>query len=207
MFPRLSAPRLIVLAFAVLIVVGTFLLKIPAANNGITWLDAFFESVSAVTVTGLQAVVPAEDFTPLGQGILAGLIQLGGLGIMTAATVGALLIGRRMGFRELLIVREELASPDSPRNVARLVGQVALIAFLVELVGVVALTARFAIEGHGLGSLGLGIFYSIAGFCQAGFDILEGGTASYAGDPTVNLTLIYPIVAGGFGFPVLVNLY
>jgi trk system potassium uptake protein len=176
MFSRHSAPRLIVLAFAGLIVVGTFLLKIPAANNGITWLDAFFESVSAVTVTGLQAVVPAEDFTPLGQGILAGLIQLGGLGIMTAATVGALLIGRRMGFRELLIVREELASPDSPRNVARLVGQVALITFLVEAVGVVALTIRFAVEGHGLGSLGLGIFYSIAAFCQAGFDILEGGS-------------------------------
>jgi trk system potassium uptake protein len=206
-FPRLSAPRLIVLAFAGLIVVGTLLLKIPAANNSISWLDAFFESVSAVTVTGLQAVVPAEDFTPLGQGILAGLIQLGGLGIMTAATVGALLMGRRMGFRELLIVREELASPDAPRNVVRLVGQVALIAFLVELVGVVALTSRFAIEGHGLGSLGLGIFYSIAGFCQAGFDILEGGIVSYAGDPTVNLTLIYLIVAGGLGFPVLVNLY
>jgi trk system potassium uptake protein TrkH len=207
MFPRLSAPRLIVLAFAGLILLGTLLLKIPAANNGISWMDAFFESVSAVTVTGLQAVSPAEDFTPLGQGILAGLIQLGGLGIMTAATVGALLIGRRMGFRELLIVREELASPDAPRNVARLIGQVALITLLVELVGVVTLTARFAIEGHGLGSLGLGIFYSIAGFCQAGFEILEGGIVSYAGDPTVNLTLIYLIIAGGLGFPVLVNLY
>src|SRR3712207_3008767 len=191
MFPRLSAPRLIVLAFAVLVLIGTLLLKIPAANNGISWLDAFFESASAVTVTGLQAVTPAEDFTPLGQGILALLIQLGGLGIMTAATVGALLIGRRMGFRELIIVREELASPDSPRNVALLVVQVALTAFLVELVGVVALTARFAIDGHGLGSLGLGLFYSIAAFCQAGFDILEGGIGSYAGDPTVNLTLIY----------------
>jgi len=205
--PRLSAPRLIVLAFAVLVLIGTLLLKIPAANNGISWLDAFFESASAVTVTGLQAVTPAEDFTPLGQGILALLIQLGGLGIMTAATVGALLIGRRMGFRELIIVREELASPDSPRNVALLVVQVALTAFLVELVGVVALTARFAIDGHGLGSLGLGLFYSIAAFCQAGFDILEGGIGSYAGDPTVNLTLIYLIIAGGLGFPVLVNLY
>src|SRR5215204_1640472 len=155
----------------------------PAADDGISWLDAFFESVSAVTVTGLQAVVPAEDFTPLGQGILAALIQLGGLGIMTATTVGALLIGRRMGFRELLIVREELASPDSPRNVARLVGQVALISVLVELVGAVALTIRFALKGHGIGSLGLGIFHSIAAFCNAGFDIFEGGTATYAGDP------------------------
>ena len=207
MFPRLSAPRLIVLAFAGLILLGTLLLKIPAANNGISWLDAFFESVSAVTVTGLQAVPPVQAFTPLGQGILAGLIQLGGLGIMTAATVGALLIGRRMGFRELLIVREELASPDTPRNVARLIGQVALITLLVELVGVVALTARFALEGNGWSSLGLGIFYSIAGFCQAGFDILEAGIVSYAGDPTVNLTLIYLIIAGGLGFPVLVNLY
>jgi trk system potassium uptake protein len=207
MFPRLSAPRVIVLAFAGLIVAGTLLLKIPAANNGITWLDAFFESVSAVTVTGLQAVVPADDFTPLGQGILAGLIQLGGLGIMTAATVGALLMGRQMGFRELLIVREELASPDTPRNVARLIGQVALITFLVELVGVVALTVRFALEGHGIGSLGLGIFHSVAAFCNAGFDIFEGGTATYAGDPTVNLILIYLVIAGGLGFPVLVNLY
>ena len=207
MFPRLSAPRLIVLAFAGLILVGTLLLKIPAANNGISWTDAFFESVSAVTVTGLQTVVPARDFTPLGQGILAGLIQLGGLGIMTATTVGALLIGRRMGFRDLLVVREELASPDSPRSVARLVGQVAFITFLVELVGAVALTIRFAVEGHGWGSLGLGVFHTIAAFCNAGFDIFEQGTASYAGDPTVNLALIYLIIAGGLGFPVLVNLY
>ena len=207
MFPRLSAPRLIVLAFAGLILVGTLLLKIPAANNGISWVDAFFESASAVTVTGLQAVIPAKDFTPLGQSILAVLIQLGGLGIMTATTVGALLIGRRMGFRDLLVVREELASPDSPRNVARLVGQVAFITFLVELVGVVALTIRFALEGHGIGSLGLGIFHTIAAFCNAGFDIFEQGTAFYAGDPTVNLTLIYLIIAGGLGFPVLVNLY
>jgi trk system potassium uptake protein TrkH len=206
-FPRLSAPRLIVLAFAGLILLGTLLLKIPAANNGISWTDAFFESVSAVTVTGLQAVIPAKDFTPLGQAILAGLIQLGGLGIMTLATVAALLIGRRMGFRDLLVVREELASPDSPRNVLRLVGQVALITLLVEVVGVVILTVRFALEGHGIGSLGLGLFHTIAAYCNAGFDIFENGTAAYAGDWTVNLTLIYLIIAGGLGFPVLVNLY
>ncbi len=207
MFPRLSAPRLIVLAFAGLILVGTLLLKIPAANNGITWFDAFFESVSAVTVTGLQAVVPADTFTPLGQAILAALIQLGGLGIMTAATVGALLIGRRMGFRDLLVVREELASPDSPRNVARLIGQVALITLLVEAVGVVILTVRFAVAGHGIGSLGLGVFHSVSAFCNAGFEIFEEGIAPYAGDWTINLTLIYLIIAGGLGFPVLVNLY
>jgi trk system potassium uptake protein TrkH len=198
---------LIVVAFAGLILLGTLLLKIPAANDDVSWMDAFFESVSAVTVTGLQAVVPARDFTPFGQAILAGLMQLGGLGIMTATTVGALLIGGRMGFRDLLVIREELASPDSPRNVARLVGQIALITLLVEAVGAVILTVHFVLEGHGLGSLGLGLFHTVAAFCNSGFDIFEEGTAFYAGDWTVNLTLIYLIIAGGLGFPVLVNLY
>jgi trk system potassium uptake protein len=207
-FPRLSAPRLIVVAFLGLILLGTLLLKIPAANNGISWMDALFESVSAVTVTGLQATPPVETFTPLGQGILTLLIQLGGLGIMTAATVGALLVGRRLGFRDLLVVREELASPDSPGNVIRLIGQVALITFLVELVGAVILTSHFLLQGFGpLKSIGFGVFHTVAAFCNAGFDIFEGGMASYAGDWVVNLTFIYLIIAGGLGFPVLVNLY
>lgn len=207
MFPRLSAPRLIVIAFAGLILLGAALLKIPAANNGVSWLNAAFESTSAVTVTGLQTTIPAKDFTPLGQGFLAVLIQLGGLGIMTAATVGALLVGRHLGFRELLVVREELTSPDSPGNVVRLVGQVALITLLVESVGAVILTIRFAVEGHGIGSLGLGVFHTIAAFCNAGFDIFQNGTSAYAGDWVVNLTFVYLIVMGGFGFPVLINLY
>lgn len=208
MFPRLSAPRLIVSAFLGLILLGTLLLKIPAANNGISWIDALFESVSAVTVTGLQATPPVEAFTPLGQGILTALIQLGGLGIMTATTVGALVVGRRLGFRDLLVVREELASPDSPGNVVRLIGQVAFITLLVELVGVIVLTVRFLFQGFGpLEALGFGIFHSVAAFCNAGFDIFQNGMASYAGDWVVNLTLIYLIIAGGLGFPVLVNLY
>jgi trk system potassium uptake protein len=207
-FPRLSAPRLIVSAFAGFILLGTLLLKIPAANNNVSWMDAFFESTSAVTVTGLQAVPPVDSFTPLGQVILAILIQLGGLGIMTAATVAALLVGRRMGFRELLVVREELASPDSPRNVTRLIGQVAFITALVEAVGVTLLSARFLTLGFGpFESLGYGTFHTIAAFCNAGFDIFEGGMAQYAGDPWVNLSLIYLIIAGGLGFPVLVNVY
>lgn len=208
MFPRLSAPRLIAGAFLVLILVGTLLLKIPAANNGISWTEAFFESVSAVTVTGLSVVPPAEALTPLGQAILVGLVQLGGLGIMTATTVGALLIGRRMGFRDLLVVREELASADSPRNVLALIGQVALVTGLIEVVGAIILTAWLAFRGLGAAeATGLGVFHAITGFCNAGFDVFPGGLAAYAGDPVVNLTLVYLIVAGGLGFPVLVNLY
>lgn len=205
---RPSTPRIIVLAFAALIVVGTLLLKIPAANNGVSWLDAFFMSTSAVTVTSLMSVSPATQFTSLGQGILAGLMQVGGLGIMTAATVGALLIGARLGFRDLLVVREELASADSPRNVFRLLGQIAFIVVLVEASGAIILTIRFLLGGFSpLEALGYGVFNAVAAFTNAGFDIFDEGFAQFAGDPFVILTITYLIIAGGFGFPVLVNLY
>jgi trk system potassium uptake protein TrkH len=205
---RLSAARLIVLSFAALVLLGTLLLKLPAAGGDISWLDAFFESTSAVTVTGLQTVAPATDFSPPGQAILLVLIQLGGLGIMTAATLATLLIGRRLGFRSLLLVREELASPASPRNVLRLLGQVALVTFAIEGAGFAVLLVRFLAGGYGLlDAAGLAAFHAVSAFCNAGFDIFEEGTATYAGDVAVNLTLIALIVAGGLGFPVLVNVF
>ena len=68
MLARLSPARIIILGFAAMILVGTLLLKLPASSYGISWLDAFFEATSAVTVTGLQVVSPATDFTPFGQG-------------------------------------------------------------------------------------------------------------------------------------------
>src|SRR5215210_278310 len=208
MFPRLSAPRLIVLAFAGLILAGTLLLKIPAANHGISWLDAFFMSVSAATVTSLQTVDPARAFTPLGQAILAGLVQLGGLGIMTVTTVGALLVGRRLGFRDLLVVREELGSPGSPRNVLRLIGQVTLVTLLLEGAGAAILAAHFAARGFDAAkALGYGVFNAVAAFCNAGFNIFKEGASVYAGDWIFNLTLVFLIVMGGLGFPVIVNLY
>ncbi len=109
----LSAPRLVILGFAGAILLGTVLLKLPAAtpDPGISWLDAFFESTSAVTVTGLQVVTPAEDFTTFGQVILAVLIQGGGLGIITVTMLGAILIGGQLGFRDLMAVSQEEGIP------------------------------------------------------------------------------------------------
>ena len=209
MLPRLSAPRLIVLGFTGFVLLGTILLKLPASSQGLSWLDAFFVSVSAVCVTGLSPVDTAAAFTPLGQAFLAILVQIGGLGIMTATTVGAILIGRRLGFNDLLAVRAELGSVDAPRNVLRLLGQIAAITLAIELIGVVALTVRFAVEDDiGLvQALGYGTFHAITAFCNAGFSNLENGLYPYAGDWALNLTLVYLIVAGGLGFPVLVNLY
>ena len=207
---RLSAPRLIALGFAVFMFLGTLLLKLPASTyDDISWVDALFVSVSAVSVTGLASVPFPGTFTSFEIVVVMLLVQVGGLGVMTFATLGAVLIGQRVGFRNLLTVREELGSTDSPRNVFRLIGQIAGITLLVEAAGAVVLAAGFIGSGFGYGQgLFQAVFHAIAAFCNAGFVALpEGDLTSYAGAPSVNLTLVALIVLGGLGFPVLVNLY
>ncbi len=208
MLSRLSAPQIIVLAFAGAIAVGAVLLKLPASSHGLSWLDAFFVSVSAVCVTGLSPVDISQTLTTFGQVVLAGLVQVGGLGIMTAATVGALLARSRLGFRYLLTIREELGSPDAPRNVLRLIGHVALVTVLVELAGAIVVAARFAFDGvGGMSAVGYGVFHAVTAFCNAGFTNFREGLYPYAGDWVITLTFAVLITAGGLGFPVLVNLY
>lgn len=207
---RFSTPRLIVYGFLALMGLGTLLLKLPASTeSGISWMDAFFVSVSCGSVTGLSTVTISTTFTPFGQVVMMVLVQLGGLGIMTVATIAALLVGQRVGFRGLLAVREEMDNVDSLRNTFRLLGQIATITFSVELVGAVVLGVGFFRRGMGLGESAFqGIFHSIMAFCNAGFTILPGeGLIPYAGDWIIIGTLVVVITLGGLGFPVLVDLY
>jgi len=191
-------------------VLGTFLLKLPASTyGGVSWVDALFVSVSAASVTGLSSVDFPATFTHFGSTVVMILIQVGGLGIMTLTTLGALLVGRRVGFRDLLAVREELGSIDSPRNTGRLIGQIAGITLLVEAFGAVVLAFGFIRGGLGYGDgLFQAVFHAVMAFCNAGFPNLpDGDLVPYAGDPAVNLALVALIILGGLGFPVLVNLY
>ena len=207
---RFSTPRLLVYGFVALMALGTGLLKLPASTeSGISWVDAFFVSVSCGSVTGLSTVTIPTTFTPFGQVVMMVLVQLGGLGIMTVATIAALLVGQRVGFRGLLAVREEMDNVDSLRNTFRLLGQIAAITFAVELVGAVALGVGFFRRGMGLGeSAFLGLFHSVMAFCNAGFTTLPGeGLLPYAGDWVIVGTLVAVITLGGLGFPVLVDLY
>jgi trk system potassium uptake protein len=121
---RLTTPRLLVGGFAAVMALGTLLLKLPASTqDGISWINAFFVSVSAVSVTGLSTVDFPATFTSFGGAVVMGLIQVGGLGIMTLATLGALVVGNRVGFKSILSLREELGTIDSPLNTLTLVGR------------------------------------------------------------------------------------
>ena len=207
---RFSTPRIIVYGFAALMALGTLLLKLPASTeSGISWMDAFFVSVSCGSVTGLSTVTIPTTFTPFGEVVMMFLVQLGGLGIMTVTTIAALLVGQRVGFRGLLAVREEMDNVDSLRNTFRLLGQIAAITFTVELVGAVVLGAGFFRRGMGVGESAFqGVFHSIMAFCNAGFSSLPGqALVPYAGDWLIVGTLVAVITLGGLGFPVLVDLY
>ena len=206
---RLSAPQLIVFGFLALMALGTVLLKLPVSTRrDISWMDAMFVSVSAGSVTGLSTVDFAATFTTFGAVVVMVLVQLGGLGIMTVTTLGALFIGQNVGFRGLLAVRESIESVDSPRNTLRLLWQIARITFAVELVGAALLSVAFIRKGLGFGEgVFQGVFHAIMAFCNAGLVNLEAGTlVPYAGDWLVVGTVALVIILGGLGFPVLVDL-
>jgi trk system potassium uptake protein TrkH len=207
---RLSTAQLIVFGFLALMALGTVLLKLPVSTErGISWVDAMFVSVSAGSVTGLSTVDFSGTFTTFGAVVVMVLVQLGGLGIMTVTTMAALFVGQKVGFRDLLVVRESIESVDSPRNTLRLLFQIARITFAVELLAAVALSVAFVRRGMGLGEgIFQGAFHAIMGFCQAGLVNLENGSfVPYAGNWLVIGALVLAIILGGLGFPVLVDLY
>lgn len=208
-FFRLSANRLVLLGFAGAILAGTALLKLPMATaGGISWLDALFEATSAVTVTGLQVVDPPRDFTVFGQVVLAVLIQAGGLGIITATTLGVVLIGGHPSYKELMAAEQEENLPGGPGNLGRLIGWIALFTLVIELVGTLFFTGRLISLGWDLpGALGHAAFNAISAFCNAGLTTFSGGISRFDGDVVVNLVFVALILLGGLGFPVLMSLY
>jgi len=186
------------------------LLELPwATTDGISLVNAFFVAVSCGTVTGLSTVAIPGTFTHFGEIVMMVLMQLGGPGIMTVTTLGALLVGQRIGFRRLLTVSEETENAGSPRNTFRLLFQIARITFAVELFGAVALSIGFVAAGLGVGEgIFQGVFPAIMAFCNSGFATLPGNDLiSYAGNWLIVGALVCVITLGGLGFPVLVDLY
>lgn len=106
--------RLILLSFMTAILIGSALLKLPSAHRGdLSWIDAVFTATSATCVTGLIVKSTPDDFTLTGQMVIAGLIQLGGFGYMTLAVLLVMLLGKRLNFRDRLLLKESYDYPTS----------------------------------------------------------------------------------------------
>lgn len=172
---RISPPQLLVIGFALIIFLGAFLLTLPVATvdgKGLSFINALFTATSATCVTGLVVVDTGTTFTTFGQLTILSLIQIGGLGFMTVATLFTILLGRRISLRQRLLIQESL-NQISLEGMVRLVKSVLLFTFLFEAIGALLLAFRWSFDTDWQSALYLGIFHAISSFNNAGFDIME----------------------------------
>lgn len=195
------------MSFVILIGVGAFLLMLPFAHNGdLRFIDAVFTATSAVCVTGLIVKDTPVDFTAFGHGVLLALIQIGGLGYMTAVTFLAIMRKKRLGYRDRLILKESLNYPGMD-GIFRFLKIVFASIVTIELVGTLILTMRFWMDMPFLKALWFGFFHSISAFNNAGFSLFSDNMIGYRGDIIINLTIPLLIIMGGLGYLVLLELY
>lgn len=203
----LGAPPLILSgSFALLILLGTCLLKLPVATTSpISWIQSLFTATSAVTVTGLVVVDTGTQFTMFGQTVIALLIQCGGLGLMTFAVVTLIALGGRIGFLQRTVAREAFNQTDAS-TLTSTAKSVLAFALLIEAIGMVVLTLRWQAELGWTDSLFHGFFYTISAFNNAGFALSADSLMPYVDDITVNLTITALFIIGGLGFTVWIDL-
>ncbi len=199
--------RIIALGFAAVILLGSVLLILPCSvQEGVTvrYIDALYTSTSAVCVTGLIAIDAGDTFTPLGQFILAALIQIGGLGVTSVGAGVMLAMGRRINLKGRNLIREA-SNLDSGKGVVKFLKNVLLTTLTIELIGAVLSFLVFVQDYPPLKALGISLFHSVAAFNNSGFDILGNyqNLIPYQSNVLLNLTTCGLIIFGGIGFLVI----
>lgn len=210
MLSRLNPPQVLVGSFLALILIGTLLLSSPwsAAGGSPGLLTALFTSTSAVCVTGLVVQDTATYWTAFGQVVIMLLIQIGGLGIMSFATFYALLFGKKIPFRQRLIMQQSI-NRSNTGGIVKIFRHLLFFTFTVELLAALLLALHWRPVYGIKTALWMGLFHAISAFNNAGFDLF-GNLSSLTGlatDYTVNLIIIALIIAGGLGFVVVDELY
>ena len=203
----MSATKLIAVIFFGIICVGTCLLMLPAASrDGQSWsfLPALFTATSATCVTGLTPFDTWSQWSGFGQVVLLSLIEIGGLGFMSAATLVIFLLRRKVGLKQRMVMAQAMSLNDM-NGVVKLQRTVLVGSLSMEALGALILTLRFWPEYGFRQALCWGVFHSVSAFCNAGFDIfgkLAPGSSLqvFQSDPVVLLTLGVLIVVGGLGF-------
>ena len=201
-----SISRTIALVFLGIIVFGALLLMLPAASRSgrsAGAVTALFTATSATCVTGLVLADTWSQWSNFGQAVILAMIQVGGLGFMSAASLAYFTLRRRISIQQQLVMAEAIgADMDDVVDHQRML---LVRAFAVEGVGALILTVRFLFEYPVLQAVKLGVFHSVSAFCNAGFDVLgfiQPGASLYVyrTDPVICLTLSALIILGGLGF-------
>lgn len=211
---KVNPSAVFIAGFFALIIIGAILLSLPvsSANGESTpFFSSLFTAVSSTCITGLIVYDTFTHWSFFGQAVLLSLIQLGGLGFMTVATVFSLLFRRSVGQRERLLLAQNF-NLDETSGIIRLVKLILAGTFSFEGAAAVVLSFRFIPEYGFLSGIWRGVFVSVSAFCNAGFDLMgsHGAFSSltpYADDLTVNLTVCALITVGGLGFLVWQDIF
>ena len=196
--------------FAAAVLAGTLLLLLPVArtgDGGATLTEALFTATSAVCVTGLVIVDTSSHWSGFGEAVILALIQIGGFGIMTMASLLGLLVSRQMGLRSRLTTAAETKSVGIG-DVRKVLLGVAKLSLLFEAVTALVLTARFSLAyDEPLAEAAyLGLFHAVSAFNNAGFGLYADNLVRFVDDAWICVPIAVSVIAGGLGFPVLFEL-
>lgn len=203
----MSPTKLIALVFALIILVGTLLLLLPVSSRSgqsVGFRPALFTATSATCVTGLVLGDTWSLWSGFGQGVILSLIEIGGLGFMSCASLVIFLLRRKIGLRQRMVMAQAL-SVNEMEGVVRLQKWVIFGSLTIQSIGALVLFFRFLPAYGWQIAAKWGVFHSISAFCNAGFDILgqfapNASIAYLNNDPVVLVTLMALVVVGGLGF-------
>jgi trk system potassium uptake protein len=208
---KIKPVQILVVGFAIVILIGTTLLMLPiASNEGVStpFIDALFTATSAVCVTGLVTVDTGTYWNYFGTTVIISLIQIGGLGFMSFATLIALIMGKKITLQERLVMQEAM-NTFSLQGLVKMAKYILLFTFAVEGLGALLLSLVF-IPDYGIAKgIYFSIFHAISAFCNAGFDLIGEfrSLTPYADSGIIILTIGFLIAAGGLGFTVWYELF
>ena len=204
---RLTSFQIIILSFAAVILLGALLLMLPISSRSgeVTgFLNSLFTSTSAVCVTGLVVKDTASYWSFFGQVVIMILIQIGGIGVITMASLVSLLAGKKISLMQRQTIQNALSTPQVGGSV-RLIQFVIKVTILIETAGALLLLPVFC---RSFGKIGIwyAVFHSVSAFCNAGFDLMGTHTGpfssltSFSGNLYLCLVICALIIAGGLGF-------
>ncbi len=205
---KMSPMQIIMLAFLTVILIGSVILSLPissASGKAVPYIDALFTATTSTCVTGLVTVPTATTWSIFGQIVILMLIQIGGVGVITVVTGLMLLLNRKLGIEDRILI-EEAFNLNSLEGIVKFVKKVILITVVIESIGALLYMTVF-VEEFGVRGIWISVFTSISAFCNAGIDIIaENSLCNYALNPVINITTMFLIVFGGIGFIVLLDL-
>jgi len=203
--------QVLVIGFAVVILVGAMLLTLPISSisgQSTDFISSLFTATSAVCVTGLVVVDTGTYWSTFGQTIIILLIQIGGLGFMTIATLIFFISRKKISFKERMVLSEAF-NMQNIGGIVKYTRNVIFFTLSVETIGILLLCTKFIPEFGIKKGLGMSIFHGISAFCNAGFDLMGGfkSITPYVNDATINLTIGCLIIIGGLGYSVVDDVF